>query len=413
MKRVLTIILIFTLLLSGCSLGDIDSSIKDNEKNSNSPNTEQEDNSNVTESGNDKTETEQSDNDNEDSLSQNEENIEDYNNNQGNEEDDEIWEEIKKGTPGNTPGNIYHWGIAATDGEWEYFWPDSQNSSNEGLCKMRLDGTYFEVLSDEDLLYINVVGDWIYYVIVNSSSISKIYKVRKDGTDKQEICEEGSSDMTVVGDWIYFINLSKGGRIYRVKTDGSELTPLSELKVYDLQYENGWLYYLVKTGDDEFVLYKRKGIIGAEPIMIMDGFIMNEDYGGRYDEYIVNKGWIYYTNDNHLYRIKDNGTNKTKLLEQPVRNFNIANDTIYWFSKDRTKNKAGFEIGREAFKMNLDGSGIAKIPYDDSGVEISSVVGEYIYYWKDNAEYYVIARMKNDGTKDRIMIYEKERAMRN
>lgn len=88
-------------------------------------------------------------------------------------------------------------------------------------------------------------GDWIYYCSngVNEdggnspSAVKNIYKVKKDGTQKQIIKNDiqgdgGSFYLNVVGDWIYYLEVSwkSCGKVYRLHTDGSGYELIAEVQ---------------------------------------------------------------------------------------------------------------------------------------------------------------------------------------
>lgn len=303
-------------------------------------------------------------------------------------------------TLGNLPGNIANLGIAATYGEWEYFWAGTTGYDFDGgkLAKMKSDGSNFQILSDDKPCYINVAGDWLYYVKQNRPGkyYGKIIRLSKDGTNRKELYTADSSSMTVVGEWIYFINISEGNKIYKMKTDGSELTKLNDTESYDLQYENGWLYYSSKLGESTYPLYKINVSDSSKSIEIMSNV----------NKFILNKGWIYfYDRNDKLYRIKNDGTNKLLVYNKPVENVNVTGDSIFIISTDEVF-VSGLGSYTKVYNVSLDGKEVKEIPNKD-GVNRSGyacIVGDYIYYFIDRAEWFEIGRMKYDGSFDEVMI---------
>lgn len=305
--------------------------------------------------------------------------------------------------PGNSPGNINNFGIAATDGEWEYFWAGTTRKQDFGggkLCKMRTDGTDFKVLSDDWPCYINVVGEWIYYIKIKGDSLysGSIYKMRRDGTEKKELYNQNCTSMTVVGDIVYLINKSDGHRIYKMKSDGSELERLNDISSYDLQYADGSLYYSVKVDDNNFPLYKMKASAGSDQIKVLNNV----------DSYIMNNDYIYFSLNNKLYKARSDGTEIMSMLEKPISGFNIDRNELYCFSRDAIyvdKGLASYR-SREVYKMKLDESNLVKLP-NESGLYRDNtlcITGDNIYYWISCSEWFEIGKMTNNGLKDEIMI---------
>lgn len=406
MKKIIIIMLMFMLLLSGCSTSNVNDNFDSNSEQTTNNGIDEESNPgedvsspNNGENTLDKEQTTDNSidekNNQEDVISPNSGDMTlSQDTNEGNKDNMEPISNDTSMNPGNTPGNIMNVGFAATDGEWEYFWAGTESYTVEygygKLCKMKPDGTEFQVLTDDMAASINVVGEWVYYIKSKKSGFNgKIYRVRKDGTNREELYDGDCVDMTVVGDQIYFINLSDGAKVYKMKTDGSKLVQLNQSESYYLQYANDWLYYLTKDNEN-YILYKMKAIPGSEPVKIMEGT----------DYYIISGEWIYYKFQGELYRMKEDGTNKTKLVSQPVGSFNVTEDSIYWFTDDE------YSIDEDIYKMNLDGSGLEKLVNERSRPRVGypNIVGEYIYYWFFNAEFSEIARMKTDGSEDEIII---------
>lgn len=222
---------------------------------------------------------------------------------------------------GNVYGNIGNYGIAAKNGEWIYF-----SSMEEGLCKMKEDGSSKTlVLPDKSITYINIVDDYVYYTSLTNNS--KLYKIKTDGTGIKMLSENDVSDVYIVNGCIYFINnVEDEYKICRMKTDGSELSEISSKGVSDLFFFEDTIYYTQREYDDKLNKYS-------------------------------------------LYRMNSNGTNKTKIHDEDINNFNILGEWIYYIDKDNNSN---------IYKMRLDGSDKTKINSDKSSY--INVVGEWIYY---------------------------------
>ncbi|CZQ85562.1 Hypothetical protein Tpal_650 [Trichococcus palustris] len=286
---------------------------------------------------------------------------------------------------GNTNGNIINGGYAAQQGDWIYY-------STKGIYKIKMDGTEKNKIGDDQAKYINVVGDWIYY------TSQGIYKMKLDGTEKTMLYNDTVPDfMSVSGDWIYFTNGIYSGNLYKVKTDGSEKTKISSDPIGYMNIQGDWIYYSNGTRKEDFKmgniyvpgfgnLYKMK-LDGSEKTKISDDILGYINVSGD---------WIYYvdsvTTENssgiaNLYRIKTDGTEKNKLNDDETPFINVVGDWIYYSN--------GGDSGK-LYKMKTDGSGNTKINNDSSGS--INVVGDWIYY-----TYYSLFgqkeyKIKTDGT---------------
>lgn len=243
---------------------------------------------------------------------------------------------------GNTFGNIINTGYVAQQGEWIYY-------SNQGLYKMKLDGTektkLFDDLSPE---FVYVANDWIYFT--NGIYQLNLYKIRTDGTRRNLISNDPVGYFNVVGEWIYY---SKGagkdfgipgfGNLYKMKTDGTEKTKISDVNLGYIIVSGDWIYYF----DSE----------------------TTDNYGGITD----------------LYRIKTDGTEKTKLLDKRITSINIMGDWIYYCNKG-------------IFKAKSDASNKSVINNGPASGYIN-IAGNWIFYKVYNLDdSYKIFKIKTDGT---------------
>lgn len=304
-------------------------------------------------------------------------------------------------TSGNTPGNIKNDGIVATDGEWEYFWAGTSafwDINGGKFCKVKSSGSDFQILSDDKPCYINVLGDYIYYINQPEPTtyIGNIYRIDKNGKEKEELYNAKCTSMTVVGDWIYFINLSDRNKIYKIKTDGSNLTKLIDTKSYSLQYEDNWFYYLIGTPPGNFSLHRfRTSDLHQEKVLDKIG------------DYIISDGWIYGSNlNNGIYRVRTDGTGYVNLFERRISCFNIWKGFIYCSGLDADHLVMGKGRSCYIYKLSADGRQSSVLPNADV-IFRDSVVGvtdNYVYYWVNRGEWLELARMKTDGTGDEILI---------
>jgi hypothetical protein len=133
------------------------------------------------------------------------------------------------------------WGnnLHIADG-WIYY------TGNNSINKVRVDDTeHIEVYSGFQPLVLNIPDDgWIYFIEINNEDVkSNICKIRTDGTEKTELFPynggTGNMFLNIVGDWIYFREgeYNEYGYLYRVKTDGSIVENLSGNTVERI-YEN-------------------------------------------------------------------------------------------------------------------------------------------------------------------------------
>jgi len=167
--------------------------------------------------------------------------------------------------------------------EWkdkdDYVFIPSSIPSNEeksGIFKIRPDGserTRVTDAPDGDIYYMNVVGDWIYYV---TNDWSYLYKVRTDGAEKTLILSEVHiQKIDVVGDWIYYATGPGYGMcIYKIRTDGSENTLVTDNEAFnELNVAGDWIYYSGRYEEGHTsALYKMR-LDGSETTLLFDKFV--------------------------------------------------------------------------------------------------------------------------------------------
>lgn len=265
-------------------------------------------------------------------------------------------------TIGNSSGNLFDGGEAALQGEWIYY-------SNDGLYKIKTDGTAKTKISSEGATHINVIGEWIYYI---NGNVGSIYKIKIDGTGKTKLFDGNQYYyMNVIDEWIYYAGVPDSGGLYKIKTDGSGKTKISG-EYFDPKTNvvDDWIYwiyydYSYGAGYGHFgKLYKIR-TDGTGEFKIFDDLTSDVNIAGD---------WIYYTNysdNNKLYKIKTDGTGKIKLTDDStVASINVAGDWIYYCTQSDS-------VG--LYKIKTDGTGKSRL-VGDSVTQIN-VVGDWIYYY--------------------------------
>lgn len=301
---------------------------------------------------------------------------------------------------GNTPGNIQNMGTIAKKGDWVYL------SRGEGLYKEKLDGTSRVKVCDDYALFINVVGDYIYYL--NEFDNKKLYRIKTDGKGRTKLSDENLYYVNVVGDWVYSCLLPDGDVLNdfvlcKMKTDGTGKTVLSDdslgnyYSLSPISVSGEWIFY--RNASDDYKLYKIK----------TDGTGRTAFGSGRIGGFNPVGDWVYYSNISDsfkLYKVKTDGTGETKLLDGSVFEINVYGDFVYYLK----------ETGQDRYKIckvKTDGTGnqevspeeIVLIGYDGFMPGIS-VAGDFIYYhdYKGLSEYEsAYYRIRTDGTDKQLI----------
>ena len=220
--------------------------------------------------------------------------------------------------PGNLSGNLLNEGIISEKNDWIYY------NNSDGLYKMKSDGSAVTSISNDNANYINVIGDYIYYI--NVSNGNSIYKIKTDGTSNHKILASSSKSINIVGNWIYYSKSTENGlnfRLYKINLDGTNDTKISNDSVVggDFIIVNNLMYYKINSDNGGEDLYSAK-LDGSDKRKLCDNV----------KEFNVVGNYIYYTPANNagLYKMKTDGNNKTKISDDVADKFNVGNNNIYY-----------------------------------------------------------------------------------
>ena len=213
-------------------------------------------------------------------------------------------------TVGTMPGNLcndfyrpnecWETGLFASQGDWVYF---SRPDEGFAIYKMRTDGTKFQRVGENGGSCINVVGDWIYFRLLNNDEM-ELYKMRTDGSEPTQVSENWCDYISVSGDFIYYGNGSDDFRVYRIRTDGSDDIALTEKQAIYMCVYGDWVYYSLT---DESGFY-RTLTDGSETEKLSDRYV---------GIYCISGDWIYYSirdDNNAVQRMRLDGSEDEEVL---------------------------------------------------------------------------------------------------
>ncbi|NFQ73566.1 DUF5050 domain-containing protein [Clostridium botulinum] len=261
---------------------------------------------------------------------------------------------------GNSSSNILNGGFIIRDSEYIYY-INRENGSGK-IYRNKINGAEDRLLSSNTAEYLNVYGEYIYYV-----SNGNIYRIRKDGSEEKLIREASASYMTVCNDFIYHFDKSKLG-IYKVKIDGTSYSSVvsgGKWRV-DSQFviSGEWIYYT--NYEDKSSIYKIK----------IDGTGKEKLNNIPCSQMSVIGSSIYYVSNGNLYKISIDGSNNSLIYSGNIANINGYGNHIYYI--DNNDNET-------MYKMNLDGSYRVKLT-KKSVKYISILEGEVYYITSDNED---------------------------
>ncbi|MGV8980870.1 DUF5050 domain-containing protein [Clostridium sp.] len=282
---------------------------------------------------------------------------------------------------GNTPGNITNFAFVAKQGDWIYY-------NNDTLYKIKTDGTGKTEVNKDMPVFINVVGEWIYYIDVSTDK-NEIYKVKTDGTSRTKLSNDVALYMAVAQDWIYYSNYSDDGKLYKMKTDGTSKTKIANETVYEINISGDWVYYTITVGpveSSESEIYKVK----------KDGTGLTKLYKSTSIAYLnVSGEYLYFeTSDlngenGNIMRMKKDGTNLSTICDDTAEFINVSGEWIYYSNASDSY---------KLYKIKIDGTDKTKISDDEA--MFMSVVDEWIYYGTVSETDTI--KIKTDGTQRQI-----------
>lgn len=237
-------------------------------------------------------------------------------------------------------------------GQWIYY---SNYSDNGKIYKMKKDGTSRTKVSDDTATYLIVSGNQIYYsnhsdkgklyVINTDSTVGNSTTVVKDAAGLIHgvpvIGDYGNYDkaydevayINVVGDWIYYSNITDKHKIYVVNKDGTSRRKVNDEWADCIQVVGDWVYYCSGAG---VISKTRKD--GTGSVIPIRGVTREVDKGYHIN---VVGDWIYYSNSQDggkLYKIKTDGSGtKYKLSDLKTDYINVINDSIYIVTDSQRK----------------------------------------------------------------------------
>jgi predicted nucleic acid-binding Zn-ribbon protein len=313
---------------------------------------------------------------------------------------------LKNNTVGNSIGNVRNYGYAATEKNWIYFVSPNDDSSKIRINKIKKDGSNKQVLFEEevDVLSLNVVDGYIYFITISSSGTAlsealasddedvnldyadnKICKMKTDGSDYQVINDNNFSnddyEIYVIEDKVYYIG--EDYNIYSMDTNGENITQINKNKTGFLGISDKYILfndYPENTAEEDedstdYITY----------VMNLDGSNIRPVCSERLLSITLDGDYIYYTDsDKNICKIKVDGTEQKQILETSAYNMNLSGDYIYYMNyKDEENDDYTVCI----FRVKKDGTNNEIVKELNTYSSFLDVVGTQVFYMDslDNA----------------------------
>lgn len=233
---------------------------------------------------------------------------------------------------GNTTGNIYNGGLFCEQDNLIYF---NNPNANGKLYRMNSDMSGMKKLSDDMSVYINADENYIYYVRANNTRENKddsftkynntgVIRINQNGSKSMSFTSNPGAYLLLQGNFIYLqrYDVEQGLYVYRYKIDGSMERLLVKDAVKPAAVINNSLYY---AG------YSEDHYINA---LDLSSFTYRTVYDGSYLYPIFMDQYVYYidiADDYHIYRMKQDGSEVTLLVNESCSTYNITNSGKYLY----------------------------------------------------------------------------------
>ncbi|MGE5328982.1 MAG: DUF5050 domain-containing protein [Deltaproteobacteria bacterium] len=297
---------------------------------------------------------------------------------------------------GNTPGNIINKGLAAEYDEWIYY-------SDSGLYKERKDGTDVTKICDDDCSYINIAGNWIYYL---NNLDKNVYRIKNDGTSKMKVIKSNVTEFTTYNNWIYYVKNDAGpnnseenevdDELFKIKMDGTGEEKLCEgFGIYKVVVWNNQIYYFNQE------ILTKMDVSGKSIKQLSDTTNINDNT----DDYVIGDNKIYYSDENNqnIYKMNCDGSERKIFYSKKITNTKDYNVYIANADEDSIYIVEAYEsnLGLKEEKLYKINFKLEKQELVPANHELGSLLGinlagGYIFYYYNEGKNVEIT--KNDGT---------------
>ena len=277
---------------------------------------------------------------------------------------------------GNTAGNLINGGLFCEYNDKIYFAnPDDYNK----LYVMNSDCTNSAKINDDSVAYLNVCGNYIYYVKnnFNKSTIGMVfrgqlfglYRCDLDGSHSKILYNDRSGAASLSGNTVFYQHYDDTTALtfYKVDIDGKNNSIISDTPYSPTSIYNGKLYFSDPNG--------RHHILSMDTKTCQ---IVNYYDSNSYLTLIDNNYAYYIDLDKQYSLVRLNMSNKTLELLYAPENGKVINYNVYG-------NKIFFHVegGDNAglYRMNVDGTQLEYVAVGEiSGIHCTSRYTFFSYY---------------------------------
>ncbi len=285
---------------------------------------------------------------------------------------------------GNTSVNLLNGGLfSESDGKIYFANPYDQNT----LYVMDENFENVEKLSDDNVSYLNVAGEYIFYTRRNdkkgvennaflSLSTTGLYRIGIDGNGLDQLYREPTQTVNLLGNQLYYQHYDhqKGLQLFNIGIDGKEDIMMLDEGAAPTAIVNNTVYY---TGVDTNHNIHAMDISSFSSRVLLEGNYTGLSYYGDYLYFIdMEKGYV-------LCRSRLDGSEMIQLTNQRIATYNISPDgeTVYYQVDN------GSENGIYALEVASGGSRLLR----DGDFNYFHMIGNSLFFEKfDGSAAYVM-----------------------
>lgn len=207
-----------------------------------------------------------------------------------------------------------------------------------------------QVSTEDNVRYLNIVGDTLYYSCDEGFVMSKL-----NGTNKQ-VLNMTVEQPCIVGEWIYYMSMPTGGYLYRMKLDGTQRGCLTPVGVSSFVSDGENIYYTLHNRE-LYMLRPKDQVMYATQVLASEKWFKLWDF---------RDGHLYVTKEEGIYKMTPDGKEETYLTEKGT---DLVNGWAYF---------AEPTDGDKLYRRQLATGKLERL--NDVKTEHMQIIGSYIYY---------------------------------
>lgn len=298
-------------------------------------------------------------------------------------------ENTKPAYMGNTIENLENYGPVTYDDNYVYY-RGGDEWGTPSIYKSDHNGENTAVLANGVAIYLNVVGEWLYYVDISDWYNCDICKTSIHGGESQIISDKNAGFLLAYKDRLYFISYGEAGGnyLYSMNDDGSDVVCLSDDIAEIMYIEDDIIYMASSPGKNGPGSFFKMGLDGSGKAKICE-------YGYSVQWLSVHEGALYYVQGYTLTRVDIQSGKQDDIADlgeivPGTYNIDKNSGTFYYFTME---NFFGWKSKMHLLDLNTGAVRTKTMPYlirSVSFYDVSNfIVGDNIF-WVESGIFFVM-----------------------